>query len=39
MLRPVSDQGEEGVTELLELLKEELRLALALSGNWDVLVC
>ncbi|XP_032444008.1 2-Hydroxyacid oxidase 1 [Xiphophorus hellerii] len=25
-------QGEEGVTELLELLKEELRLALALSG-------
>ncbi|MEQ2234938.1 Hydroxyacid oxidase 1, partial [Ilyodon furcidens] len=25
-------QGEEGVIELLELLKEELRLALALSG-------
>lgn len=26
-------QGEQGVTELLELLKEELRLAMALSGN------
>uniref|UniRef100_A0A3B3DKW6 Hydroxyacid oxidase (glycolate oxidase) 1 n=1 Tax=Oryzias melastigma TaxID=30732 RepID=A0A3B3DKW6_ORYME len=26
-------QGEEGVTELLELLKEELRLAMALSGK------
>ncbi|KAK2816815.1 hypothetical protein Q5P01_025006 [Channa striata] len=25
-------QGEQGVTELLELLKEELRLAMALSG-------
>uniref|UniRef100_A0A3Q3AIH9 (S)-2-hydroxy-acid oxidase n=2 Tax=Kryptolebias marmoratus TaxID=37003 RepID=A0A3Q3AIH9_KRYMA len=25
-------QGEEGVTELLELLREELRLAMALSG-------
>uniref|UniRef100_A0A3Q0RJF7 (S)-2-hydroxy-acid oxidase n=1 Tax=Amphilophus citrinellus TaxID=61819 RepID=A0A3Q0RJF7_AMPCI len=26
-------QGEQGVTELLELLKDELRLAMALSGN------
>uniref|UniRef100_A0A3Q3X0B2 (S)-2-hydroxy-acid oxidase n=1 Tax=Mola mola TaxID=94237 RepID=A0A3Q3X0B2_MOLML len=26
-------QGEQGVTEVLKLLKEELRLAMALSGN------
>uniref|UniRef100_A0A673AYL3 Hydroxyacid oxidase (glycolate oxidase) 1 n=1 Tax=Sphaeramia orbicularis TaxID=375764 RepID=A0A673AYL3_9TELE len=26
-------QGEQGVTELLELMKEELRLAMALAGN------
>lgn len=26
-------QGEQGVIEVLELLKEELRLAMALSGN------
>ncbi|XP_010779939.1 hydroxyacid oxidase 1-like [Notothenia coriiceps] len=25
-------QGEQGVTEILELFKEELRLAMALSG-------
>lgn len=29
----MSAQGEQGVIELLELLKDELRLAMALSGN------
>uniref|UniRef100_A0A8C5N2P5 (S)-2-hydroxy-acid oxidase n=1 Tax=Gouania willdenowi TaxID=441366 RepID=A0A8C5N2P5_GOUWI len=32
-------QGKEGVVEILELLKEELRLAMALSGNTSSRVC
>lgn len=32
-LMRVCVQGEQGVVELLQLLEEELRLAMALSGN------